>query len=82
MDDDEGEADREGEAVSIGSDIRELCAADDWVCARRRARWRSGLETSLYASTLQGEPLSCLAHFTRQQIVAGLLPLESHFRAH
>ena len=40
----------------------------------------SSLEASSYASTLQGEPVRCFAHFTRHQIVASQLPLESHFR--
>ena len=40
----------------------------------------SSLETSSYPGTLQGEPIRCFAHFAWHQIVAGRLPLESHFR--
>ena len=79
VDGDEGEADRGEDAVSVGSDIRELCAADNEVYARCHAEWHSRLEASLYAGALQGEPVRCFAHFARHQIVAGQLPLESHF---
>ena len=80
VDGDKGEADRGAEAVSVGSDIRELCAADNEVYARCHAESYSGLEASSYAGALQGEPVRCFAHFARHQIVTRQLPLESHFR--
>ena len=81
VDEEEGGADRGAEAVSVGSDIGELGAAENEVNARCHAGWSSCLETSSYARALQGEPLRCFAHFAGRQIVASQLPLESYFRA-
>jgi hypothetical protein len=77
-DGDEGGADCGVAAVSVGSDIWRLCAAANGVFVRCHAQWDSRLEASSYACTLQGEPLTCFAHFAWHKIVTGRLPFERH----
>jgi hypothetical protein len=63
-------------ARTLGSYVRQLM-----MYVRGDAESYSSLETSSYPDALQGEPVRCLAHFARQQIVTRLLPFESDFRA-
>ena len=62
-------------ARTFGSYVRQLM-----MYVRRDTESYSSLETSSYPGALQGEPVRCFAHFARHQIVARLLPFESHFR--
>ena len=83
MDGDEGGADCGAAAVSMGSDIIELCAADDGKDAGMRKLTRQRdfyLQTSSYACALQGEPIRGLTHFAGHQIVTGELPFDGDIR--